>query len=501
MARSSTLIGNFKKSSLLQQYLANLLFLSLLILTISHCTLEEKILFDPPSGAYDEPQDVVIRLQGVPAGTAFILFTSDGSTPNPERCTIPYDGSPIHISQTVQLKAIFVKDNGFISEVETAEYTIAGGGGPDITNKAALLEWMDYEDAVANWFFCEFNNCAQPGMANFCNNDRSCLPYRINQYDSAGNITGFINLDAEAVISDMAGRTTITYENFRLSSELTAVVVDNDPIGTNILYPAHIPAITYDLTATGVLVGTFKLDGSGHQSTTEDGGVNIVTSGDFTAEIEDHTFFTEYVRTSGYFVVTCSDPGCGAGPQIYLAPDWELLVGSDIEDSCPPPYYLIVNQKYGNKCLTSTAGETIASDCNPDDPNQQWLIEPTGTAPFTNGDVTEDLPAYRIMARDGSYCFQDDSVDTWGGNNPYTTLQCTPGNNLQRWLFLFVDEQGYFRMRDVEEEHCPHIGWFQDTNLFEPIAPGCPGWFDEIYWGLLKEGIYPLVNPNSLPQE
>ncbi len=477
-----------------QSSLFGMLLLGLLATMLCGCPGPvETIVFSPPPGSYDEAQEVYITLQNVAEG-AIILFTADGSDPNPEECTIPYTGWPIPVNQSTQLKAIFVRPDGSVSSVATAQYTISGSGGEELTNKAALFQWMEYEETVADWFFCEFNNCAQPGMANFCTGQRHCLPYQINQYDDTGAVIGSVTM--EVAVVDLKGQTTITYENFQMSPDLATLVDANDPVGDNIVNPDQIPTVTYDLTASGVLVGLFGLDGSGSQSTS----VPIVTSGDYSAVIEDQTVMVAYVRVNGFFTVSCTDPGCGVGPKTYLAPDWDLLAPSNIEDSCLPPFYMIVNKLHGNKCLTRTDGFPIVSNCDPENPYQQWALEPDRTATFLdNDDTPHEQTAYILKARNGSYCFENDSPDTWGDRG-YTTGECGINDDRQRWLFWKNEGDNYFRMRDVAEQPCAHVGWWQDVKLFQPVGSGCPGWFDEIYWGLLYEGSLPLVDPTTLPQ-
>lgn len=75
--------------------------------------------FTPPPGAYADPQDVAISTST--AGAA-IRYTTDGSTPS-DTIGTPYT-APVHVSQSLTLKAVAYEAGWSNSPVTSGEYTI-----------------------------------------------------------------------------------------------------------------------------------------------------------------------------------------------------------------------------------------------------------------------------------------------------------------------------------------------------------------------------------------
>jgi hypothetical protein len=80
--------------------------------------------FSHPGGTYSAPLDVVISIT---TPGAVIIFTTDGTEPN-FSSSLVYS-APVHISVTTILKALGHAPGLIDSDVQSAVYTIEGGGG------------------------------------------------------------------------------------------------------------------------------------------------------------------------------------------------------------------------------------------------------------------------------------------------------------------------------------------------------------------------------------
>lgn len=432
---------------------------------------EEGITFSPPGGTYGAPVFVTISTIGtVGLGTGpihkDIYFSADGSDPTVDDCD-PYDGQPVEVDSTAELRAIYTKQGGFVSGVFAAQYVIGGGGGGGTTyaNVDALEHWLIIEATTTNWLTCELNSpaCTLPGTGNviLCEG-RKCFPWVVRQFDAAGNVTGYVKFGNGAVdLGAGTAETIIEYNNFKVSSDVALMmnILDtydpNNGSGStapsggdgfnpgaheNIQNPTAVlynwlnlmvstlepsPGAPFEYIVSGTIVGVFDIfSQDGYQTTTQGLGQPIVITNNTpgatysTATLNDSTIVqgSTGLKVSGFFSIECTGATCGAGPQVYIAPTWTLLeAGNSIEDSCPDPFFLITSTERGGDCMT----RSNSTNPQPGVPEPVGLVkcEPNGGMPETqHWQITEsncsgtgvcddtNLTKFKVTSLDGADC-------------------------------------------------------------------------------------------------
>tara|TARA_Y100000310_G_scaffold343387_1_gene450774 strand:+ start:877 stop:1392 length:516 start_codon:yes stop_codon:yes gene_type:complete len=127
-----------------------------------------------------------------------------------------------------------------------------------------LRAWNNWEDAVRCEVYSE-HNCRPRGRIN------------ANYPCSNGG-----NVNWTVIVHPLPADSTFTYDN-----------------------------CLYDgMTVTGSITGSFRINGN---STGEGTSGTINISGNYNGVIEDHVVIINSERAGGYYLVTCTDPGCALG--------------------------------------------------------------------------------------------------------------------------------------------------------------------------------------------
>lgn len=483
---------------ILKSWLNLLISIPLIAVITTGCLpAEAPPFFSPGGGSYADSANVYLNL---PEGTTQVFYTLDGTTPQ-ENC-LQYTGGTIEISESATLKVKYWI--GLVEQpVQEAIYNITGGGssggGGVYTNADMVEAWVEMETgaevniATAYNGGCTFvvevpdgsGGCAAAG--GFGDLDKLDKWYYLCDNGSVPSPIGGSPAFVPATPAECGADGFVVMGLFTegLGGRTDFIFSDHDYL----LDSGEI------LHADAHTVGHFNLDQNGTIGTQE--GATGILTGAFNGTVESSVIVTAKVPSGGFYVTSCSDPGCEQNKTYLVSagPVYTVFEPSG-EASCQQPSYLLHNSSNGN-CLTAGANTGAFSLINTfcaNTPSQQWDIKPVT--------ITSEANDFTIELADGSGCLQpytnpDFTLFLWRNTE---FAPCGLGDADQIWTMTYMGNgqtriearPGFF---GPGTWHC--LGTFNTLNneLPEILVNACTDTGEWNRWEILPDGQFPPINP------